>query len=345
MRSKLLVFVCVLTIGTIAEGQLSKAAQEWRKGPERFLLSNEEEKAWKSVKTDADAAAFIDLFWARRDPTEGTPRNEFREEFLTRVRYADRAFPEKRRRGAVTERGQVYILLGPPEAGTRDSMAIAGPTGMSAASARPSDNLVWTWSHAVAASLGVPKLTATFNQIVGSDVYARDTKKGEFSNVSEIAIRKNILHPDWKVAPEWALQVSKEALSGTPVATPKGDGKATGRIGRVVLLRDLGTLNLEAATDPLASLQPSTEFSAGGDLAFVLEYCGAEGPLKIESRINNMAAAAELEPMPITAVEGCGAIPTMLSLGSLPAGAYELSITTIEPNGARQTAKQPFTIK
>src|SRR5687767_7791649 len=125
MRVKMLAVATILLIAAVAEAGLSKAAQEWRRGPEKFLLTNEEEKAWKSVTTDEAAASFIDLFWARRDPTPGTPRNEFREEFLTRVRFSDGSFAEKKRRGALSDRGQVYIVLGPPQKGTRESMGIA----------------------------------------------------------------------------------------------------------------------------------------------------------------------------------------------------------------------------
>jgi GWxTD domain-containing protein len=346
MRVKLLLAVtAVLLVSGVAEAGLSKQAEEWRRGPEKFLISDEEGKAWKAVSSDAAAAAFIDLFWARRDPTEGTPRNEFREEFLARVRYADAAFAEKRRRGALTERGQVYILLGPPEGGVRSAMSVAGPSGMSSASARSSDNLVWTWPRETAVALGVPKLSATFNQAAGTDVYSRDTKFGQFSNVSAVAIRKNILHPEMTVAPEWAARVGNEVFSAMPPSAAKSDAKAAGRIGRLLLLSDLGALDLDAATDPLASLQPVTEYAAEGDLAYVLEYCGAQGALKVESKVNNLAAASELEPASMKAVAGCGAIPGMLSLSGLISGSYELEITTIEPNGGRLTTKKRFQVK
>src|SRR5687767_5679759 len=105
MRVKLFVATAVLMIAGIAEAGLSKTAREWRRGPEKFIMSDEEERAWKALPSDAEAAAFIDLFWARRDPTAGTLRNEFREEFLSRVRFAEGSFTEKRTRGSLTERG------------------------------------------------------------------------------------------------------------------------------------------------------------------------------------------------------------------------------------------------
>ena len=343
MRVKLLAVTAVLMICGVAEAGLSKAAQDWRRGPEKFLMTNDEERAWKAVSTDAAASAFIDLFWARRDPTLNTPRNEFREEFLQRVRYADASFAEKRRRGALSDRGQVYILLGPPEAGTRESMTISGPAGMSDASARSADGVMWTWSREVAVALGVPKISIAFNQAVGTDVYSRDTKNGQFSNVSGIQIQKNVLHPEMTAAPEWALHAGDELFSGA--SAPRADAKAAGRIGRLVLLGDLGALDLDAATDPLALLQPVAEFPVDGDLAYVLEYCGSQGALKLETKINNLAAASELEPAPMKSVAGCGAVPGMLSLSDLKPGAYELQITTIESNGGRLSTKQNFRIK
>ncbi|HEX2122003.1 MAG TPA: GWxTD domain-containing protein [Thermoanaerobaculia bacterium] len=345
MRVKLLVVTVVLMIAGIAEAALSKAAQEWRRGPEKFLMTDEEEKAWKGVTSDAAASAFIDLFWARRDPTPGTPRNEFREEFLERVRYADASFGEKRRRGALSDRGQVYIVLGPPEAGTRQTMEVMAPSSLSSASARGAQSLNWTWSREEAIALGVPKLAVTFNQLLGTDTFVRDTKFGQFSNVSAVANRQNIVDAAMTAAPEWALRAGAEVFSAAPGTAPRGDVRAEGRIGRVVLMGDLSALNLDSATDPIASLQPTTEFAAGSALAFVIEYCGAQGPMKLEAKINNMAAASELEPVPMKAVAGCGALPGMLSLASLAGGSYQLEITIIETNGSRLTTKQPFQLK
>lgn len=345
MRLKALVVTAVLMFAGIAEAGLSKAAQQWRRGPEKFIMSDEEERAWKALSSDEAAAAFIDLFWARRDPTAGTPRNEFREEFLSRVQYAEGAFTEKRTRGSLTERGQVYILLGPPESGTREAMTMKQHEGMSGASARQADNVVWTWPREVAVSLGVPKLSATFNQVVGTDMFTRDTKFGQFSNVSAVAIRKNILHPEMTTTPDWALRVGNETLSGKAAPVTKGAATPAGRIGRLILLPDLGALNLDAASDPLALLQPTTEFAAGSGLAYVLEYCGSPGTLKVEAKIGNMAGASELEPAPMKALPGCGAVPGMINLSGFTPGTHELQITTIEVNGSRLTTKQKFQVK
>jgi GWxTD domain-containing protein len=83
-------------------------------GPVKHLLTPEEVTRWQSVASDEEAQAFIDLFWAKRDPTPATPRNEFREEFDKRVSLADEHFTTKRTRGALSDRGRTMILLGSP---------------------------------------------------------------------------------------------------------------------------------------------------------------------------------------------------------------------------------------
>ncbi len=54
-------------------------------------------------------------FWARRDPLPATTVNEFRDQFFDRVRYATEMFREPGLLGWKTVRGEVYIVLGPPD--------------------------------------------------------------------------------------------------------------------------------------------------------------------------------------------------------------------------------------
>jgi GWxTD domain-containing protein len=344
MRTKLAaVAVAVLMVAGSADAALSKAAQEWRNGPEKWLMTGEEQKAWKGLASDAEAAAFIDLFWARRDPTPGTPRNEFHEEFLGRVRFADAKYTEKRRRGALTERGQVFIILGPAIDAESNHMSTQATAGMSSASGRTGDRITWRWPREKAITFGMPKMEVAFVQQAGSDQYIRDVRFGQFVNAHPAILRSLIVSPDLPAVPTWAAQIGSKALQLE--ATPRVAAKASGRIGRVLLLADLGALDLDTATDPLTALQPATVFSVDGDLAYVIEYCGNSGALKVETRVRDLSAASELSPAPMKAVAGCGAVPGMLSLSGLTPGSYDLEITTIEANGGRLETKSRFQIK
>jgi len=123
---KTLIAVAFATVAASAFAQLSAQYTGWAKGPVSFLMTSEEEAKWKSIKSDAEASAFVDLFWARRDPTPSTPRNEFKEQFDTAVKYADDHFTVGKKQGSLTDRGKALILYGPPKAIQNSG---TGPTG------------------------------------------------------------------------------------------------------------------------------------------------------------------------------------------------------------------------
>jgi len=61
--------------------------------------------------------SFWAQFWKDRDPTPGTPENEFKDEHLRRMNYANERFSvgyQKRTDGWRTDMGRVYIVYGPP---------------------------------------------------------------------------------------------------------------------------------------------------------------------------------------------------------------------------------------
>ena len=54
-------------------------------------------------------------FWLRRDPLPATPANESLEDFFDRLRYANREFSTHIERWWKTDRGRVFLTLGPPD--------------------------------------------------------------------------------------------------------------------------------------------------------------------------------------------------------------------------------------
>src|SRR5437867_5614083 len=87
----------------------------WRNGPVRYLLTSDEDKAYKALKTDEERAKAIADFWARRDPTPGTPANEYRDDFYRRVEEANKEFKESSTTGWTTDRGRVLLVAGYPK--------------------------------------------------------------------------------------------------------------------------------------------------------------------------------------------------------------------------------------
>lgn len=95
--------------------------KDWAKGPVRWLMDDAEEKEFKKLRTDEERQAFAKTFWEKRDPTPGTPDNEYMIIFWQRVEQADKAYKDMIRQGSVTDLGRVFILLGPPASTHKDS--------------------------------------------------------------------------------------------------------------------------------------------------------------------------------------------------------------------------------
>lgn len=89
---------------------------QWIDGPEMTLLGTPAEKrAFKRLEDDVTRRLFIEDFWRRRDRTAGSEENEYRDEFLRRVAFADQTFVTETMRGSLTDRGRVFVLLGAPK--------------------------------------------------------------------------------------------------------------------------------------------------------------------------------------------------------------------------------------
>jgi GWxTD domain-containing protein len=98
--------------------------ERWADGPVYFLLTSRQLQEWKDLASDGDRAAFISNFWADLDPTPHTPENEFRQEFNRRVAFADSRFTVGEKRGALTDRGMVFLLLGAPSYARRKPLTL-----------------------------------------------------------------------------------------------------------------------------------------------------------------------------------------------------------------------------
>ncbi len=86
----------------------------WADGPVRWLMTAEELKRVRRLRTGREAIGFLEEFWRRRDPTPADRANPFAEQFQQRVEAADHLYPEEGVRGSMTDRGRALVLLGPP---------------------------------------------------------------------------------------------------------------------------------------------------------------------------------------------------------------------------------------
>jgi GWxTD domain-containing protein len=74
-----------------------------------------ERSVFLNLTNNRDRDSFISLFWNQRDPSQGTPENEFKEEHMKRFNHASYYFGfGSPLPGWKTDRGRIWILLGPP---------------------------------------------------------------------------------------------------------------------------------------------------------------------------------------------------------------------------------------
>jgi GWxTD domain-containing protein len=95
--------------------KLPPTHQEWLKLV-TYIVKDKERDVFLSLSSDRERDAFIEAFWKIRDPTPGTPENEFKSEHIKRWQEANKKYRYgSSREGWMTDMGRFYIILGPPQ--------------------------------------------------------------------------------------------------------------------------------------------------------------------------------------------------------------------------------------
>ena len=99
----------------IAEKDLPAQYQDWLHLV-AYHIQPVEKDVFLQLRNDRDREAFIETFWKQRDPTPGTPANEYQEELVKRFQYVNEFFGRSTsREGWRTDMGRYYMILGPPQ--------------------------------------------------------------------------------------------------------------------------------------------------------------------------------------------------------------------------------------
>jgi GWxTD domain-containing protein len=91
--------------------RLKSVYKRWKDEDVRWIITDEERKIFDTLKTDDEREQFIEQFWFRRDPDPDTDVNEYREEYYTRIAYANEHYTSGIP-GWKTDRGRIYIMFG-----------------------------------------------------------------------------------------------------------------------------------------------------------------------------------------------------------------------------------------
>ena len=94
--------------------EMASPYKRWLREEVPHIITGDERKTFTSLSTDEAREQFIEQFWERRNPSPGSPENEFREEYYRRIAYANERFSSGWP-GWKTDRGRIYIMYGPPD--------------------------------------------------------------------------------------------------------------------------------------------------------------------------------------------------------------------------------------
>lgn len=94
--------------------QISEYYRKWLDEDVAYIITQEERDAFKALDSDQEREAFIERFWARRNPNPGSEGNSFKAEHYRRIAYANQHFSTSRP-GWKTDRGRIYIMWGMPD--------------------------------------------------------------------------------------------------------------------------------------------------------------------------------------------------------------------------------------
>jgi len=202
-----LVFLIFLSLLAKEKGRYEKWLDDVN-----YIIADAEKAEYKKLKKDKEKEFFIKLFWAKRDPTPLTEKNEFKEEFYKRLAYVNKAFIYGYNRGIATDMGKVWLSFGQPARVFRqDARAVI-------------------WAYPSQPWMDIPKDTFSFvftavesTRVNREEDRTRDTvfsadRDGYVLNVQRTDSRSIsafyaypkviILHPDLKELPEYRKVIS-----------------------------------------------------------------------------------------------------------------------------------------
>jgi GWxTD domain-containing protein len=94
--------------------ELKGPYKKWLDEDVRWIITDQEMKAFKSLANDEERESFIENFWLRRNPNPDSPENEFKEEHYRRIAYSNEHYAAGKP-GWKTDRGHMYIAYGKPD--------------------------------------------------------------------------------------------------------------------------------------------------------------------------------------------------------------------------------------
>jgi len=94
--------------------ELGTSYKKWLDQDVRWIITDDERKAFMQLSNNEERDQFIEAFWQRRNPNPDSEDNEFKDEHYRRIEYANEHYAAGKP-GWMTDRGRIYIVYGPPD--------------------------------------------------------------------------------------------------------------------------------------------------------------------------------------------------------------------------------------
>ncbi len=157
--------------------------ENWARGPEQWIMTAEEKKTWASLQSGGDRAEFVEKFWESRNPRPGNPDNTFKTGFERRVAFADAHFvQDEKKRGSLTDRGMVFVLLGPPTYGGRRPIQPGEDTSEAAGMSTVTSGSVFAAQAGAAASSPSGRITSGQSAAIADRMTGPGSQAAESNN-------------------------------------------------------------------------------------------------------------------------------------------------------------------
>jgi GWxTD domain-containing protein len=94
--------------------ELGTSYKKWLDQDVRWIITDDERKAFMQLSNNEERDQFIEAFWQRRNPNPDSEDNEFKDEHYRRIEYANEHYAAGKP-GWMTDRGRIYIVYGPAD--------------------------------------------------------------------------------------------------------------------------------------------------------------------------------------------------------------------------------------
>ena len=253
--------------GQRPEAKLPPTYQAWLEDEVAYIIAPAEREVFLKLASDRERDLFIDAFWKQRDPTPGTPDNEFKKEHARRLAHADRYLGrDSTRPGRRTDRGRVYIILGEPQ----DTQMFVGKSSTYDAE---------VWFYQGKTDLGLP---AGFNI-----VFFKEGGQGEYRLYSPVANGPQALLAGYFGGSDYgaAYQKLRDVEPGlAPLSLSLIPGESGGTYGRPSMSSDLLLQRIDQAPFRGVEAQYAQKFLLYKDMIeveYTANYLDSDSLIKV----------------------------------------------------------------